>query len=140
MLQLAVAVELVPEEIPQADRTRPHSLRDLRQGGLVYLEQAKLSVLCRQKARRDAGAQVRAGGVVREPDARREDPRGHRGGRRLAVCGRDEHRPERKPPRQPVEDLGVERREHLAGHGRPAARADEPRQPRSHPRARDPDG
>ena len=42
VLQLAVAVELVPKEVPEADRPGPDTARDLRQSGLVDLEEPQL--------------------------------------------------------------------------------------------------
>ena len=49
-LELAVAVELVAEEVAEQQRLRPHAPRDLGQRRLVDLEQAELGV-----ARRGAG-------------------------------------------------------------------------------------
>jgi hypothetical protein len=85
VFQLAVAVELVAEEVPEADRTRTNTPRDLREGALVDLQQAQLRVVSGQQRRRDARDEVRAGVVVGEADARAEDRRRHRRGRRLAV-------------------------------------------------------
>ena len=45
---------------------------------------------------------------------------------------------EGKPLRKPIQGSRLEQREHLAGHRRPAAGADEPREPGGRPRNRDP--
>ena len=92
-LELAVAVELVAEEVaeqrsraaaraarPRAARPRPP--RTARAPRRVRGEQR----------RGDARDEVRPGRVVREPDARAQDLGHHRRGRRLAVRGRHERR------------------------------------------------
>ena len=89
-LELAVAVELVAEQVPEADGARLQPPRHLGQRTLVDLEQPQLGVAGREKGGRDPGDEVRARAVVRQPHGRREDPRGHRRGRRLAVRGRDQ--------------------------------------------------
>src|SRR5205085_2688292 len=42
VLELAVAVELIAEQVAQANGLRPQTSRDLRQGRLVDLEEAEL--------------------------------------------------------------------------------------------------
>src|SRR5439155_12331471 len=46
VLELAVAVELVAEEVSQADGPGPQPLRHLRESRLVDLEQAELRAPC----------------------------------------------------------------------------------------------
>ena len=60
-LELAVPVELVAEEVTEADRARSKSHRNLRQGALVDLEQAELGPprRCEQRGG-DARDEVRA--------------------------------------------------------------------------------
>ena len=43
-LELAVAVELVAKEVAEAERARPDPPRDLRERGLVDLEEPELRV------------------------------------------------------------------------------------------------
>ena len=39
VLQLSISIELVTEQVPETDRPRSHTLRDLGQRSLVHLEQ-----------------------------------------------------------------------------------------------------
>jgi hypothetical protein len=96
-LELAVAVELVAEEVPEAERARPDAPRHLGQGSFVDLEQAELGVARAEERGGDPRDEVRPGAVVRQSDARGEDRGDHRGGRRLAVRGRDEDGSLREP-------------------------------------------
>ena len=66
---------------------------------------------------------------MREPDTRREDRRGERGGRRLPVRRGDEGGAERQPAREPVDRLRIELPEQLAGERRAAARPGEAGEP-----------
>ena len=59
-LELAVAVELVAEEIAQADRARTHSREHFRKGCLVRLEQPELRTVRVQQRRRHPGDEIRA--------------------------------------------------------------------------------
>jgi hypothetical protein len=68
VLELAVAVELVAEEVAEGDGARAHATGDLGQGRLVDLEQAQLGVACSQQRRGDAREQVGARAVVCEPE------------------------------------------------------------------------
>ena len=52
VLELAVAVELVAEEVAEQDRARPDAAGDLRQRALVDLEQPQLGVALRRAASR----------------------------------------------------------------------------------------
>ncbi len=92
-LELAVAVELVAEEVREEQRLRTDATRDLGQRALVDLEQPELGVARLEQRRGDAGDEVRPGAVVRDAGERREQLGGHRRGRRLPVRRRDEHRP-----------------------------------------------
>ena len=91
-LELAVAVELVAKQVAERDGPRRDSPRHLGQRGLVHLEQPQFGISGGDERRGDAGDEVRAGPVVRQPHRRLQDPRGHRGRRRLAVGCRDERR------------------------------------------------
>ena len=62
-LDLAVAVELVAEEVAEDDQGRVELGRDPRQPGLVHLEQPLAAALLEQ-SRRDPPGHVRAGPVV----------------------------------------------------------------------------
>ena len=53
-LELAVAVELVAEEVAEADHLRPHAPRHLRQSALVDLEEPELRARGREQRRGDA--------------------------------------------------------------------------------------
>ena len=140
VLELAVAIELVAEQVPEADGPRPGSPRDLRQRRLVHLEQAQLSAFRGQERGRHAGDEVRARPVTGQANLRCQDLRDHRRSRRLAVRGRNEHGTERQPACQAVERIRIEGRNQLSGHRRPAAGPDEPREPCRCAGGRDPDG
>jgi len=139
-LELAVSVELVPEEISQADGARPHAPEHLWERGLVHLEEPELGVPRREERRRHARDEVRAGVVVREPEAWAEDLGRHRRGRRLAVRRRDDRGPGRQAGRQAVDRARVELREELARDGHAGTRADEARQRGDTPRGPNLDG
>ena len=122
-LELAVAVELVAEEIAEAHDPRADARCDLRQRPLVDLEQPQLRAARRKQRRRDPRDQVGTGPVVREPKSGPQGLGGHRRGRRLAVRRGDESGALRQPGGQAVDRAGVELPEQLAGDGRPAAAA-----------------
>ncbi len=97
-LKLAVAVELVAEQVAEQDRARVQLGGDRVEPQLVDLEQAELAVDPRARPRRreqrgrDAARHVRALGVVYERDpGLLEHARRERRGRRLAVRRRYEH-------------------------------------------------
>ena len=115
-LQLAVPVELVTEQVPQANRAWPDTLGDLGEGTFVHLEEAQLRAALREERGGDPGDEIGSRAVVCKAGAGSEDLRGHRRGRRLAVGGRDQRRPEREPGREPVDCARVEQREQLPGH------------------------
>ena len=85
VLELAIAIELVAEEVREADDARPCASHDLWERELVDLEQAELRVARGEQGRRDPRGQVRAGSIPREPAHGGEDRARHRHGRRLAV-------------------------------------------------------
>ena len=60
VLELAVAVELVAEQVSQFDDARPGTAKDLRQRELVDLEEPELRVARGEQRRRDARREVRA--------------------------------------------------------------------------------
>ena len=91
-LHLAVAVELVAEEVAEHDQRGVELVGDPRQPGLVDLEEALVAALLEQR-RRHAPGHVRAGPVVDRVAALGGEDRGdHPGGRRLAVGGADDRR------------------------------------------------
>ena len=136
-LELSVAVELVAEEVREADDARAHAPCHVGKCALVDLEQPQLGVPGGQECRGDAGNEVRARAVVREPHARREDLRDERGRCRLAVRGRHDRAAERQARGQRRHGSGIDRRQHLARNRRPAAASGEPRQAPSHAGERD---
>ena len=91
-LELAVAVELVAEQVPEQHRPRMQPPRHLGECRLVDLEQPELRVRCRQESGGDARDQVGARPVVGQPRRRREDAGGHRRRGRLPVGGREQRR------------------------------------------------
>ncbi len=90
-VELAVAVELVAEQVGQQQRARLQLVDDLPEPELVDLEEAGVAVgRAGHERGGHAAGHVRPGPVVDEVRARAlEDARHHRGGRRLAVGGRD---------------------------------------------------
>ena len=124
-LELTVAVELVAEQVAEADGPWTDPAHHLGEGGLVDLEQAELRMVGREQCRGDAREQVRPGTVVGEPQARVEDLRRHRGGRRLPVRRRDRDRAGGKARGEPVDRAGVDGREQLSRDRGAAAGADE---------------
>ena len=122
-LELAVAVELIPEEIAEKERLRPDAARNLRQRGFVDLEQPELGAPRPEQRRGDARDEIGPRMVVRDPDARAEDLRHHRRARRLAVRRRDHGGALGQPARQPVDRSGIELPEELSRKRRPAAAA-----------------
>ena len=134
-LELAVAVELVAEEVAEADRFRPQAPHELGQRGLVHLEQAELGVSGSEQGGGDARDEVRARRVVREPVPRAQDLGRHRGGRRLAVRGGDDRGPRRQPRGETVDRVAVELGEELARDRRAAAGPEPARQSAPTPRA-----
>ena len=125
VLELAVAVELVAEEVAEQHGARPHAARDLGERALVHLEQPQLGVALRQERGRHAGGEVRAGAVPGQAALRFEDLGGHGGGRRLAVGGGDDRSAVRQPRCERVDRARIELPEQLARQRRAAARARE---------------
>ena len=126
VLELAVAVELVTEEVAEQHCTRPDPADDLRQRAFVDLEQTQLGVALGEEGGGDPGNEVRAGAVPGEPVARLEDLGSHRRRRRLAVRRRDDGGAVAKPCRERVDRAGIELPEQLARQRRAAARAGDP--------------
>ncbi len=126
-LQLAVAVELVSEEVAEQQGSRSQLLDHLREPELVDLEQPELAVdpasaRRLQQRRGDPARHVRAGAVVDERDpAQLEDRRDHRRRRRLAVRRGDHDRALRQPCRQRADRPRVEPHQQLARQRRAAA-------------------
>jgi hypothetical protein len=123
-LELAVAVELVAEEVAETDGARPQAAEQLGQRAFVDLEQPELGTVLREQRRRHAGDEVRARRVVGEPLPRPQDLGRHRGSRRLAVRGRDRRRSPRQPCREPVDRVGIEPRDELPRDRRSTAGAE----------------
>jgi hypothetical protein len=130
-LQLAVAVELVAEQVAEQDRARRELLDDRREPELVDLEQPEVAVELPAAAprrgrqrRRDPARHVRARTVVDQRLAGALEHRGgHRGGGRLAVGRADHGAAVGEPARQQADRVRLQPREHLAGQRRPAAAA-----------------
>ena len=120
-LELAVTVQLVTEEIREADDAWSNARGDLGQRALVDLEQAELRITRGEERRRYAGHEIGSRAVVCESETRPQDLRGHRRCRRLTVGGRDQGGAERKPCRETVDRLGIELPEELAGNRRAAS-------------------
>ena len=127
-LELAVAIELVAEQVAEADRPRPEPPSHLGQRRLVDLEEAELRVSGGEEGRRNPGDEVRTGAVVCEPQLPSQNSRGHRRCRRLAVRRRDERGAERKPAGELIDRRRIELPEQLPGHGRAATGAGKPRE------------
>jgi hypothetical protein len=130
-LQLAVAVELVAEEVAEQHRARLELLDHRPEPELVHLEEPEVAGQrppaaprrVRQRAG-DAAGHVGAGAVVDEPRAGAlEDRRHHRGGRGLAVGGADDDRAALQPAREAGDRVRLDAREHLARQRRPTAAA-----------------
>ena len=126
-LELAVAVELVAEEVAERDRARaaraarPRAARPRR---------PRTGRAARRGPRAGWRRRPRRGSrpsVVGDRRARAQDLRRHRRGRRLAVRRRDERRAERQPRGQPVDRVRVRFPEQLARQRRPAAAPGEAR-------------
>jgi hypothetical protein len=137
VLQLPVAVELVAEEVAEADGARPHPPRHLRQGGLVDLEEPELGAARLEERRRDARHEIRARVVVGEARAWPQDLGRHRRRRRLPVRRRHERRALRQSRGEPVDRARIDLPQELAGQRRAAAAAREPRQRAGRPGGRD---
>ena len=128
VLQLAVTVELISEEIAEQHGAGSYAARDLGQRTLVHLEEPQLGIALRQERRRHSGGEVRARAVPGEPVLRLEDLGGHGGGRRLAVGGGDDRSAARQPGCERVDRARIELPEQLARQRRAAARACEARE------------
>ena len=135
-LQLAVAVELVAEQVAEQHRPRLELLDDRAEPELVDLEEAEVArqrapaaaARVRQRAG-DAARHVRPGAVVDEPGAGAlEDARHHRRGRGLAVGGADHDAAAVQAAREAADRVRLDAREHLARQRRPAAAAGRPRE------------
>ena len=133
VLELAVAVELVAEQVSQFDDAGPGTAKDLRQRKLVDLEEPELRVARGEQRGRDARSEVRARVVPCQAPCGGEDRRGHGRRRRLPVRRGDERDAEREPPGERVERAGVELPHELAGQRRPAAAAGGAREPPHEP-------
>ena len=125
VLELAVAVELVAEEVAEQHRARADAADDLRQRALVDLEQPELGVALGEQGRGDPGDEIRARAVPGELAAGLEDLRRHRRRRRLPVRRRDDGRAVRQPRRERVDRARIELPEQLARQRRAAAGARE---------------
>ena len=89
--QVPVPVELIAEEIAEADHARPDGGGQIGQRCLVHLEQAQLGIADGDEGGGDPRCKVRTGGVVGQPEAGGEDRRGHGRARRLPVRRRQDH-------------------------------------------------
>jgi hypothetical protein len=131
-LQLAVAIELVTEQVAEQDRTRRQLRADAIQPELVDLEEAELAFDAptvggaEQSGGHPAG-HVGARAVMDESDARALQHRGGHGrSGRLAVGGRNHRATLRQACGQLTDCVGLEADEQLARQTRPAAAAGTP--------------
>ena len=130
-LELAVAVELVAEQVAEQQRARVELLDDGAQPELVDLEEPELARQLAAAAAGGAGQRgrhaarhVRPGAVVDQPRAPALEDRGeHRGGRRLAVRGRHDDAAALQARREQADRVRLEAGEQLAGQRCPAAAA-----------------
>ena len=122
-VELAVAVELVAEQVGQQQRARLQLVDDLAEPELVDLEQAGVAVARAVHERGGhAAGHVRAGAVVDQPRAGAlEDAGHHRRGRRLAVGGRDHGAAALQAGAQARDGVGLQAHEQLARQRRAAA-------------------
>ena len=122
-LELPVAVELVPEQVAEEERTRPDAAHHLGKRRLVDLEEAELRAVGVEEGGGDPGDEVGTRAVVGDPSAQLQDLGRHRGGRRLAVRRRDERRAVFEPRGEPVDRARIELPEELSGQRRAATAA-----------------
>src|SRR5436190_6042562 len=115
-LELSVAIELVAEEVSQAQHPWLHTAHNLWQSSLVDLEEAQLGPSGGEQGGGDARDEIRTRSVVREAGPSTQGLRRHRGGRCLAVRRGDERGAEREASREGVDRVGIELPEELAGH------------------------
>ena len=126
VLELAVAVELVAEEVAEQHRARPDAADDLRQRALVHLEQPQLGVALRRGAWR---RRRRRGSRPERFQARRRP--GSRISAAIAVVvvlpfvAETTAAPSRQPRRERVDRARIELPEQLARQRRAAAGARE---------------
>jgi hypothetical protein len=130
-LELAVAVELVAEQVAEQERARSQLVDDRGEPELVDLEQpevagqrAAAAARSARQRRGDAAGHVRPGAVVDERRAGAlEDRRGHgrRGG--LAVRRADHRAAQRQPLREQPDRVRLQAREDLPRQRGPAAAA-----------------
>ena len=119
--QLAVTVELVPEEIHQDDGSGSELPRDGGKSGLIDLEQAHVRIVALQQSCRDAAHEVGAGRVADQPMARRAQTRGeHPRGRGLAVGRRDQDAARRESTGECAGRPRLDPEQEIAGETGPA--------------------
>ncbi len=122
-LDLAVAIELVAEEVAEHHHGGIELGRDLREPGLVDLEQALAAALLEQR-RGDAPGHVRSRPVVdRVAPVGLEHGGDHSRRRRLAVGRADHRRTAVQPLTQPAQCLGFHAQQDAARQRRAAAAA-----------------
>jgi hypothetical protein len=126
VLELAVAVELVAEQVPQAQRAGTKARSHLGQSRFIDLEQSQFGPTRVQERRCNAGHEVGARVVVRQLRAGAKDARSHRRCRGLAVRGREEGGAKRQARGEPIDCAWVELPEQLPRDRRAAAGACEP--------------
>ena len=133
VLELAVAVELVTEEVAEAHDARSAAPHHLGQRELIDLEQPQIGVTRPEQCRRDPRGEVGAGVVPGKAVGGREDRARHRRRRRLPVRRRDKRHTQGKPGRERVERTRVELPDQLAGQRRAAAPPGRTREPPHEP-------
>ena len=127
-LELSVAVELVPEEVPEHQQAGAELRCHPRQPGLVELEQPLAAPLV-QEGRCHPPVHVGAGAVVdRIAPGRPQDRGDHGGGGRLAVGRADHDRAALERLGEAVDGVGRHPQQDPARRGGAAAPAGEPAQ------------
>ena len=122
-LQLAVAVELVAEEVAEDQQAGMQMRRDPGEPRLVELEEALVPGLL-QESRRHAPVHVGPGAVVHGSAAGGpQDPRDHAGGRGLPVGRADHDRAAIEPGCETVDRVRGHAHEQATGQGGPSAAA-----------------
>ena len=112
-LELAVAVELVAEEICEADSAWLDLAGDLGKCALVDLEEPQGGTPGLEERRGDSRHKVCPGAVVSEGEPPSEDLRSHRGSGGLSVGRRDERGAFGEPTRERGDRFRIDSRQDL---------------------------
>ena len=122
-LELAVAVELVSEEVAEEDCPGSGARDGLGERSFVHLQEPELGAVRGDERGGDAGEEVGARAVPGEAMRGTQDPGRHRGRGRLPVRRRDECDTLPEPRGERIHRAGVDLPEELPGKRRTAAAA-----------------